>query len=136
MTWSFQDLVWTILCGILNFSPIFNIFVENLKAPCDSNIFLIGCTIICHVFPFIICFFIDHKIHSVFTFCRERAFISLRIISQLSHKILHLAPKKFISCYNIILLNVLLYAELVKKKQKKYTFFITGGMLKTLLINN
>ena len=27
------------------------------------------------------------------------------------------------------------YAELVKKKQKKY-FFITGGMLKTLLINN
>ena len=28
----------------------------------------------CNVFPFIVCFFIDHKIHSVFTFSREGVF--------------------------------------------------------------
>ena len=31
--------------------------VENPEAPSDFNIFLIGCIIVCHVFPFIVCFF-------------------------------------------------------------------------------
>ena len=31
--------------------------VENPEASRDFNIFLIGCIIICHVFPFIVCFF-------------------------------------------------------------------------------
>ena len=44
--------------------------MENPKAPRDINVFLIGCIIICHEFPFIVCFFVDRKIHSVLTFSR------------------------------------------------------------------
>ena len=76
---------WLFDENILSFpdlnTPNNNTCVENPKAPRDSNIFLIGSIIICHVFPLIVCFLIDHKIHLVFTFSREGVFISLIIIS-------------------------------------------------------
>ena len=86
--------------------PLYKVIVENPEAPRDFNIFLIGCIIVCHVLPLIVCSF---KITKFIWFLpsveKEFLFPSDLFPSQVT-KFHTWRFMRFMLCYNILFLNL------------------------------